>query len=64
MPHTAEDKGRTMYTDNNDVGVALPKSLWCGEPVVCPKCGRKRLVPLHKNAKRATVTGNAPAAAR
>lgn len=53
-----------MYTDIKDVGVALPKSLWCGEPVVCPKCGRKRLVPLHKKAKRATVTGNAPAAAR
>lgn len=43
-----------MYTDNKDVGVALPKSLWCGEPVVCPKCGRKRPIN-HKSKKEALM---------
>lgn len=50
-----------MYTADRDTEVALLKSLWRGESVICPKCGQDTLTHLHKKAKKSDCDWKCPA---
>lgn len=50
-----------MYTDSRENEVALLKKLWCGEKIVCPKCGSGTLTTLHKKAKKNNTDWICPA---
>ncbi len=50
-----------MYTNSRDTEVAMLKSLWRGEPVICPKCEKDTLTHLHKKAKKSDCDWKCPA---
>ena len=50
-----------MYYNTRKEELAFMKRLWAGEPTDCPKCGREKLVMLHKKAKKSRSDWQCPA---
>jgi len=49
-----------MYHKTREEEVRFLKKLWTSQPVICPKCGKEELIPLHKKAKKSDCEWKCP----